>query len=65
MGDAQLLHDVLGADPLLLTPEEAVRLLRGGCKTASVKVLRHGRMLVLRRFRSSPTSSLVGGSGEP
>ena len=34
MGDAQLLHDVLGADPLLLTPEEAVRLLRAGCRTA-------------------------------
>lgn len=33
MGDAQLLHDVLGADPLLLTPEEAVGLLRAGCRT--------------------------------
>lgn len=33
MGDAQLLHDVLGADALLLTPEEAVRRLRAGCKT--------------------------------
>ncbi|MCF6506561.1 hypothetical protein E9549_03935 [Blastococcus sp. MG754426] len=33
MGDAQLLHDLLGADSLLLTPEEAVRLLQGGCGT--------------------------------
>ena len=33
MGDAQLLRDVLGAGPLLLTPEEAVRLLRAGCRT--------------------------------
>jgi hypothetical protein len=28
MGDPQPLHDVLGADPLLLAPEEAVHLLR-------------------------------------
>ena len=33
MGDAQLLRDVLGAGPLLLTPEEAVCLLGAGCKT--------------------------------
>ena len=33
MGDAQLLHDVLGADLLLLMPEEGVRLLRAGCRT--------------------------------
>ncbi|TFV66937.1 UNVERIFIED_ORG: hypothetical protein E4P37_04220 [Bacillus sp. AZ43] len=33
MGDAQLLHDVLGTDPLLLMPEEAVRMLRASCGT--------------------------------
>lgn len=35
MGDVKLVHDVLGADPLLLTPEEAVRLLRAGFRTTT------------------------------
>jgi excisionase family DNA binding protein len=33
MGDPQPLHDVLAADPLLLTPEEAAEVLRVGRTT--------------------------------
>ena len=33
MGDSQLLPDVLGAHPLLLTPAEAVRRLGAGRRT--------------------------------
>ena len=33
MGDPQPLHDMLGADPPLLTPEEAPHLLRADCRT--------------------------------
>jgi excisionase family DNA binding protein len=33
MGDPQPLHEVLAADPLLLTPEEATQVLRVGRTT--------------------------------
>jgi hypothetical protein len=43
MGDPQPIHDALGADPLLLTPEEAVHLLRADSRT-TIRQRPHARV---------------------
>ena len=51
MRDPQLLRDVLAADPLLLTPEEAARVLRVG-RTTIYSLMKTGQLRPVHIGRS-------------
>jgi len=51
VGDPQVLHDVLAGDPMLVTPEEAARLLRVG-RTTVYALMKHGSLRPVHIGRS-------------
>ena len=51
MGDPQVLRDVLASDAMLVTPEEAARLLRVG-RTTVYALMKHGHLRPVHIGRS-------------
>jgi len=51
VGDPQVLHDVLAGDAMLVTPEEAARLLRVG-RTTVYALMKHGHLRPVHIGRS-------------
>ena len=51
MGDPQVLHDVLASDAMLVTPEEAARLLRVG-RTTVYALMKYGHLRPVHIGRS-------------